>query len=119
MEYEPEPHIWEYEDAMRFVSPCTWHQVHHDDGDVTLEGEQCVVEVSDAWVADCKRRIDSLNRAGISTAPLGRRLAWMQQSKDEETLRGGWEVFEATLEHMMDGLIEALHAKYDDETVEP
>jgi len=116
---EDEPTLWEFEDAMRFVSPCTWHTVHHDDGDFTLEGEQCIVEVHDTWVADVKRRVDSLHRAGISTAVLAKRLAWMQQSKDEAALRSGFEVFEATLDGLMDDLLDALHTKYDDEATLP
>lgn len=110
-----EPHLWEFDEAMRFISPCTYHQVHHDDGDVTLEGHACTVEVHDGWFTDAKRRIDALNRAGISTATLGRRLAWMHQATDEAALRSGWEVFEATLEGLMDDLLDALDAQYDDE----
>src|SRR6478736_9958033 len=107
---EDEPHLWEYEDAMRFVSPCTWHQVEHEDGDWTLEGEQCIVEVHDAWVADTKRRVDALNRAGISTACFARILDSMMRATSEAQVRGGWERFEATLDGMMGDLIDALHA---------
>ena len=114
MEYEPEPHLWEYEDAMRFISPNTLHLVEHDDGDCTLEGEPCNIEVNDDWVADVKRRIDALNRAGQSTAMLARILDTMQRATTDDDLRGGWERFEAALEWMMDELVAALHAKYDD-----
>src|SRR6188768_3434664 len=94
---DEEPRLWEYDEAMRFVAPHTYQAVDID-GERTLIGEATQAEISEDWVADTKRRIGALNRAGISTAPLARIISYMTHCTDDDGLRQSFDLFEATLD---------------------
>lgn len=99
---------------MRFESPSTYNIVHHDDGDVTLEGEACVAEIHDDWVADTKRRLNALNRAGISTSWGNAHISRMSGARSRAELRAAFERFEAQLDWEMDKLLEMLDSDLAD-----
>lgn len=96
---------------MRFESPSTYTIVEHDDGDFTLEGEACVADVHDDWVADSRRRLDALRRAGFTVSWAHAHISRMQRAVTEDELRAAFERFEAQLDWEMDTLIEMLEAK--------
>lgn len=100
---------------MRFESPATYAIVHHDDGDITLEGEACHAEIHDDWVADTKRRLDALRRAGFNPSWAHAHISRMQRALTEDELRGAWEGFEAQLDWEMMKLIELLDSDLADD----
>lgn len=110
--------LWEFEDAMRFESPATYAIVHHDDGDITLEGGACHAEISDDWMSDTKRRIAALNRAGLSTSWGNAHIRRMQQALTEDELRAAFERFEAQLDWEMMKLLEMLDDLADDDELQ-